>query len=153
MFSVDKFIFVTSLRVRYAETDQMGVVNHANYLSWFEVCRSELCRQRGISYGDWEKRGYYIPVAECSCRYKQPALYDDVIQLWCSAENINPYSLTFRYRVIREADGVLLAEGRTKHAIVGADGKLLGKNNAFYLRLLEEKEKIDKEKTTEDDKQ
>ena len=141
---MDKFIFVVSLRVRYAETDQMGVVNHANYLSWFEVCRSELCRQCGISYGDWEKQGYYIPVAECSCRYKQPAVYDDIIQLWCCPEDINPYCLTFRYRVIREADGMLLAEGRTKHAIVGADGKLLGKNNAFYLRLLEEKEKMDR---------
>jgi acyl-CoA thioester hydrolase len=110
-------------RVRYAETDQMGVVYHANYLVWMEMARTELCRMRGISYREMEQRsGLHLVVAEARCRYHQPARYDDEILACAWLENAHPRMVTFGYEIRRAPDGALLATGETRHLFV-RDGK------------------------------
>lgn len=132
-----EFTFVTTLRVRYSETDKMGIVFNSNYLSWFEVARTEYCRMFGMTYREWEARGYGLPVAEAHCRYKAPARYDDLIDLYCMApkEKVLPHSIVFEYRIKKQGEG-LLAFGWTKHAFVGADGKIISKDNEFQEWLL-----------------
>ncbi len=110
-------------RVRYAETDQMGVVYHANYLVWMEMARTELCRLRGISYREMEQRsGLHLVVAEARCRYLQPARYDDEILASAWLESAHPRMVDFAYEIRRAADGALLATGQTRHLFV-RDGK------------------------------
>lgn len=110
-------------RVRYAETDQMGVVYHANYLVWMEMARTELCRLRGISYRDMERQsGLHLVVAEVRCRYLQPARYDDEILASAWLETAHPRMVSFAYEIRRAPDGALLATGLTRHLFV-RDGK------------------------------
>jgi acyl-CoA thioester hydrolase len=114
----------TALRVRYAETDQMGVVYYANYLVWFEIGRSEFCRQHGFEYRDMERDdGLYIIVAEASCRYKASAQYDDEIAVKTCLRTVRKRVLVFGYEIYRQSDNVLLAEGETTHVIVNRDGR------------------------------
>ncbi len=114
----------TRFRVRYAETDQMGVVYHSHYFVWFEVGRAELCRQRGLAYRDMEREGgIYIVVAEAHCRYKAPARYDDEIEVRTCLRAVRKRVLVFGYEVYRTSDGTLLAEGETTHVIAGPDGR------------------------------
>src|SRR5262252_2889690 len=104
------------IRVRYAETDQMGVVYHANHFVWFEVGRVELLRQLGFSYRQMEQDdGCCITVVEARCRYKAPVRYDDEILIRTRLENVRESLVRFRYELFRESDGVLLAEGETTH--------------------------------------
>jgi acyl-CoA thioester hydrolase len=108
----------TRIRVRYAETDQMGVVYHANHFIWFEVGRVELLRQLGFSYRDMEKNdGCLIAVADARCRYKAPALYDDEIIVRTHIRNIRNSLIHFGYELLRAEDGTLLAEGETTHIV------------------------------------
>jgi acyl-CoA thioester hydrolase len=108
----------TRIRVRYAETDQMGVVYHANHFIWFEVGRVELLRQLGFSYRDMEKNdGCLIAVADARCRYKAPALYDDEIIVRTHIRNIRNSLIHFGYELLRADDGTLLAEGETTHIV------------------------------------
>lgn len=114
----------TTLRVRYAETDQMGVVYYANYLVWFEIGRSEFCRAHGFEYRDMEREdGLCIIVAEASCRYKASAHYDDEIVVKTCLRAVRKRVLIFEYEVYRQADNVLLAEGETTHVIVNREGR------------------------------
>lgn len=113
----------TLLRVRYAETDQMAVVYHSNYLIWFEVGRVELLRKLGFTYVEMEQDGLNLPVVEAKCRYKHPAHYDDEILVRCHLAQMRPSLLRFHYEIIRNADGRLLSEGETTHVVVGADMK------------------------------
>ena len=114
----------TSLRVRYAETDQMGVVYYANYLVWFEIGRSEFCRQHGFEYRDMERDdGLCIIVAEASCRYKASARYDDEIVVKTCLRGVRKRVLIFGYEIYRQADNVLLAHGETTHVIVNREGR------------------------------
>lgn len=106
------------VRVRYAETDQMGVVYHANYLVWFEVARVEILRSLGFSYKDFEAEGFMIAVVNVSCRYRQPARYDDDIAIEARVDTHRGPLMKFLYRVVRFEDGVLLAEGETTHIVV-----------------------------------
>jgi acyl-CoA thioester hydrolase len=107
------------LRVRYAETDKMGVVYHSNYVIWFEVGRVELLRQLGFEYATMEKEDdCHIPVVDLRVRYKAPALYDDEIVIRTQLKNVRSSLLHFRYEVARTGDGVLLATGETMHIIV-----------------------------------
>lgn len=124
--------------MRYGETDKMGIVFNSNYLSWFEIARTELCRSLGRSYAEWEADGYLLPVAEAYCRYKASARYDDIVHLYCRApiDEIKPHSMLFKYLAYNESD-TLLAEGWTKHAFVDANGKLYRKNNRFQEWLIE----------------
>jgi acyl-CoA thioester hydrolase len=114
----------TRLRVRYAETDQMGVVYHANYFVWFEVGRVEYCRQRGVVYRELEQHeGLYMIVSEARCRYIRPARYDDEIIVRTSLGRLRRRSLTFTYQAIRAGDGVLLAEGETVHIFLSPEAR------------------------------
>ncbi len=113
-----------SIRVRYAETDQMGVVYHANYLVWFEVGRVEFIRQLGMDYRDMEREdGALIAVAEATVRYKAPARYDDELVLRTSLAGLRDSIVRFRYVVLRVADEMVLCEGETVHFVVGRDMK------------------------------
>jgi len=113
----------TRLRVRYAETDQMGVVYYANFLVWFEVARVEWLRQGGWSYRDMEHDGTALPVIEAHCEYRQPARYDDEIEIAARATLLTPVRIRFDYEVVRVAEGSLAALGHTVHAAVDAGGK------------------------------
>jgi acyl-CoA thioester hydrolase len=114
----------TNFRVRYAETDQMGVVYYANYLVWFEIGRSEFCRQHGFEYRDMEREdGLAIIVAEASCRYKSPAHYDDEIVVKTCLRAARRRVLIFGYEIYRQRDNVLLAKGETTHVIVNREGR------------------------------
>jgi acyl-CoA thioester hydrolase len=119
----------TTVRVRYAETDQMGVVYYANYLVWFEIGRVEFIRQLGFDYKKMETEDdCMLPVVDVSCRYKAPAVYDDVIVIETRASAIRTSMLKFAYEIYRAegtapdgspAPGKLLASGETSHVIVG----------------------------------
>jgi acyl-CoA thioester hydrolase len=106
------------IRVRYAETDQMGVVYHANHFVWFEVGRVELLRQLGFSYREMEQHeGCCIAVVEARCRYKEPVRYDDEVLIRTHLKNVRESLLQFEYELVRESDGMLLAEGETTHVV------------------------------------
>ena len=112
-------------RVRYAETDQMGVVYHANYFVWFEVGRVELLRQLGFSYRDMEQDdGCFIAVVDARCRYKSPARYDDEILVRTHLKNVRESLVHFGYELSRANDGSLLAEGETTHIVTDAAMKV-----------------------------
>ena len=112
------------VRVRYAETDQMGVVYHANYLVWFEVGRVEFIRQMGLDYRAMEQEeGALIAVVEVTARYKAPARYDDELVIRTSLSAVRGSLVRFRYQVLRELDAELLCEGETVHVVVGRDMK------------------------------
>ena len=112
----------TRLRVRYAETDQMGVVYHSNYFIWFEIGRVELLRQMGFTYKEMEQRdGCYIAVVDARCRYKAPARYDDEIAVRTHLKNVRESLIHFGYEALRAGDGTLLAEGETTHIVTGVD--------------------------------
>jgi len=119
-----KIINLTSYRVIYGDTDQMGVVYYANYLRWFERGRSEFLRQIGLPYASIEKAGFHFPVAEVACRYTQSAYYDDVIRIETELSELGRASLSFEYRISREADRSPLAAGSTRHACVDRAGQL-----------------------------
>jgi acyl-CoA thioester hydrolase len=115
----------TRLRVRYAETDQMGVVYHSNHFVWFEVGRVELLRQLGFSYRDMEsKDGRFIAVAEAKCRYRAPVRYDEEVLVRTELLNVRDSVLHFGYELLHAADGTLLAEGETTHIVTDADMKI-----------------------------
>jgi acyl-CoA thioester hydrolase len=109
------------VRVRYAETDQMGVVYHANYLIWMEVGRVEYCRASGYRYRDLETEGILLAVVEANCRYLAPALYDDEIVIRTVIEEASPRLVRFAYEILNAEDGRLLAEGSTKHVFCSRD--------------------------------
>jgi acyl-CoA thioester hydrolase len=107
------------LRVRYAETDQMGVVYHSNYLIWFEVGRVELLRQLGFTYKEMEKEDKcHIAVVDVKCRFKSPAKYDDEILVLTRLLNVRESIIHFGYEILRSSDSTLLAEGETTHIVV-----------------------------------
>ena len=110
------------LRVRYAETDQMGVVYHANHFVWFEVGRVELLRQLGFSYREMEQNdGCFIAVVDARCRYKAPVRYDDEVIVRTHLKNVRESLVHFGYELVRVSDGSLLAEGETTHIVTDAE--------------------------------
>ncbi|MCF7936161.1 MAG: acyl-CoA thioesterase [Synergistales bacterium] len=102
----------------------MGVVFYANYLDWFEIGRTDLCRQWGVPYAEWEKQGVFLPCVEARCRYKRPARYDETVTLVTAVETVRRNSISFTY-VVENEDGRVCAEGWTKHGFCDAHGKLL----------------------------
>ena len=115
----------TRLRVRYAETDQMGVVYHANHFVWFEIGRVELLRQLGFSYRDMESVDQcYIAVVDARCRYRAPARYDDEIVVRTQLKNVRESVIHFGYELTRVGDGVVLADGETTHIVTNAQMKI-----------------------------
>jgi len=126
-----KVVNETRLRVRYAETDQMGVVYHSNHFIWFEVGRVELLRQLGFNYKDMERvDDCYIAVVDARCRYKAPAHYDDEIVVRTCLKNLREKMVHFGYELVRDKTGELIAEGETTHIIA---------NSQMQPRLLPEK--------------
>ena len=112
------------IRVRYAETDQMGVVYHSNHFVWFEVGRVEFFRQLGFSYKDMEQQyGCHIAVVDARCRYKAPARYDDEVVVRTQLKNARESMVHFGYELVRAADGLLLAEGETMHVVIDREMK------------------------------
>ncbi len=114
-------VYEAPVRVRYAETDQMGVVYHSNYVIWFEVGRVELLRSLGFTYLEMEADGMHLPVVEVRCRYKVPARYDDSLLIRTWIANVRSQLIRFEYEVLRADDRTLLAEGESTHIVVGAD--------------------------------
>ena len=111
------------VRVRYAETDQMGVVYHSNYLIWFEVGRVEFIRQLGLNYKQMEEEGCGIAVVDVHVRYKAPARYDDELMIETRLLAARGAVVKFGYSIFRITDGLLLCEGETMHVVVGMDMK------------------------------
>jgi acyl-CoA thioester hydrolase len=115
----------TRLRVRYAETDQMGVVYHSNHFIWFEVGRVELMRQMGFSYRDMEHdEGRFIAVVEATCRYRAPIFYDQEVVVRTRLKNVRESVIVFSYELLRAEDGALLAEGETTHIVTDSKMKV-----------------------------
>jgi acyl-CoA thioester hydrolase len=111
------------VRVRYAETDAMGVVYYANYFVWFEVGRCELLRARGHAYRALESDGVMLPVIDARCEFRAPARYDDDLRIATVGTLLSPVRVEFRYSVTRAGDGATLASGRTLHAAVDRSGR------------------------------
>jgi acyl-CoA thioester hydrolase len=130
-------VYEATLRVRYAETDQMGVVYHSNYIIWFEVGRVEMLRQIGFTYREMEKQdGVHIAVVEARCRFKSPALYDDQIRIRTRLLNVRDSLLHFGYEIVRENEDLLLAEGETVHLVVDGDFKRIPLPEKYLLPFL-----------------
>ena len=110
------------VRVRYAETDQMGVVYYANYFVWFEIGRTDLLRTLGSTYRQLEAEGLSLPVIEAACQYAAPCLYDEELVVVTEGRLLSPIRVAFSYAVER-ADGAVAARGRTEHAALGRDGR------------------------------
>ena len=113
----------STVRVRYAETDTMGVVYYANSFVWFEVGRCDLLRAVGSTYRELEARGVLLPVIEAHCEFRDPARYDDELEIATRGALLSPVRVEFRYEVVRRTDRTLLATGRTVHAAVDDQGR------------------------------
>jgi acyl-CoA thioester hydrolase len=114
---------ISRVRVRYAETDQMGVVYYANYFVWFEVGRTDLLRESGWNYREMETEGFGLPVIEAHCTYRRSARYDDEIEVRTTGEMLSPVRVKFSYQVVRTADAATLATGTTVHATLDRQGR------------------------------
>lgn len=122
--ALSSLIAESRARVRYAETDQMGVAYYANYFVWFEVGRSQYCNDCGFSYRDMEREtGLFLIVAEASCRYRTPARYEDELIIRTRVTESTRRTLRFSYEIERE-DGAAVATGETLHALINAEGRL-----------------------------
>ncbi len=111
---------LSTVRVRYAETDKMGVAYYANYLVWFEVGRTDLLRTLGWSYREMEETGVMLPVIEAHCEYRQPSWYDDELEVRTEGRLLSAVRIQFDYQLVRRRDDVTTAIGRTIHAALDA---------------------------------
>jgi acyl-CoA thioester hydrolase len=132
----------TEIRVRYAETDQMGIAHHSNYLIWFEAGRSDLCRARGFSYKEMEEQeNALMVVAESYVRYKSPAFYEDILHIHTKIGEMRSRSIRFIYEIYRPKDSVLIAEGETLHLVTDQNQKVRTIPD-IYKRLLVDDSKL-----------
>ena len=113
----------TTVRVRYADTDAMGVAYHGNYFVWFETGRTEYLRALGLRYDDVVALGYHMPVVECSARFLVPARYDDRLAVVTTVTRLDRLRVSFQYRIRNADTGQALTEGATHHAFVSLDGR------------------------------
>ena len=127
----------SEVRVRYAETDQMGVAHHSNYLIWFETGRSDLCRAKGFSYKDMEAEDdSFLVVAESYVRYKSPAHYEDLLTIRTRVAEIRSRSIRFIYEVRRMEDDTLIAEGETLHLVTDKGKRIRSLPEIYKAHLL-----------------
>ncbi len=126
---------VTSYRVIYGDTDQMGVAYYANYLRWFEIGRTEFMREAGVPYDQAEREGIFFPVTEVQCRYRKPALYDHLLWIETTIESVSPVAVRFHYRIGLEGERTALASGWTKHACLGRERRLTPLPETYVRRL------------------
>lgn len=122
-------------KVRFVETDMMGVVHHSNYFRWFEMGRVEYLRQAGVYLLDLMADGILFPITDVSCSYRASARFDDVIAVETAMAELSKVKMVFTYRVVREADGALLATGRTQNAFTDDNGKIIRLPAEYYDRL------------------
>jgi acyl-CoA thioester hydrolase len=111
-----------AVRVRYAETDQMGIVYHSHYAVWFEIGRTEFCRAAGLPYRDLEASGLLIPVIGLQCKYRRPSRYDDDLRVRTTLPELSARGLAFEYEVL-DREGARLADGSTRHIFADVHGK------------------------------
>jgi len=111
----------TSIRVRYAETDAMGIVHHAVYPVWMELGRSDFLRELGQSYAEWEAQGVMMSVGELHLKYRAPARYDELVEVCTRLKDVNRRKVVFAYEIVRQ--GVRLVEGESVHVVTGPDGR------------------------------
>ncbi|HJU44323.1 MAG TPA: thioesterase family protein [Vicinamibacterales bacterium] len=116
-------ITTSVVRVRYAETDKMGIVYYANYLVWFEIGRTDWLRDTGWTYRAMEEDGIQLPVIEAHCEYRQGARYDDEVEIRTRAHKLSPVRIQFDYEAVRRPDGAVLATGHTVHATIDRQGR------------------------------
>jgi acyl-CoA thioester hydrolase len=129
--------YETEVRVRYAETDQMGIVHHSNYLVWFEAGRTELCRQKGFSYTEMEQNDSLLVVAESHVRYRSPAFYEDLLTIRTKVGDVRRRSIRFIYEVYRASDDTVLAIGETLHLVTDKSKKVKSLPETYRSRLLD----------------
>jgi acyl-CoA thioester hydrolase len=110
-------------KVRYSETDQMGVAHNKNYFEWFEIGRTEFCRQKNITYKDIEAQGFYLVVVEAFCKYKKPLRYDQRFIIRVFLESISPRKLVFSYELVTPEEKKLIASGYTVHIVTNSEAK------------------------------
>ena len=133
--AINDLVSESRVKVRYAETDQMGIAYYANYLVWFEVGRSQFCNDCGFSYRDMEREtGLFMIVAEARCRYKTPARYEDDLVVSTTITELTRRTLRFSYEIHR-ADGVLCATGETLHVLINREGRPSSFPEKFLLLL------------------
>ena len=114
--------FDSEMRVRYRETDQMGIAHHGNYLTWFEVGRTDFCRELGWSYREIEESGFLLVVTEVGCRYRIPFRYDELVRVRTTVESANRRMIRFRYQLLGEA-GERRADGFSEHVWVSRESR------------------------------
>lgn len=122
-------------KVRFVETDMMGVVHHSNYFRWFEMGRVEYLRQAGIYLLDLMADGIIFPITDVSCKYRASARFDDYIIIETKMADLSRAKMVYDYRVIREADGTLLATGQTQNVFTNNDGKIIRLPPEIYDKL------------------
>ena len=113
--------FSVKTRVRYAESDQMGIAYYSNYFVWFETARTELFRECGIPYSEMEKEGLFLPASECHCNYSAPARYDEVLEIRCWITEVRTRAVRFQYEVLR--GDAAIARGHTIHVCTDRNAK------------------------------
>lgn len=121
--------FETSIRVRYVETDAMGIVHHSNYLNWLELTRILWLDELGCKYSDLEKQGYFLPVVEARIRYKRPVCFDEILRITLQLQDSPRARCTLAYAIFRE--DVLVAEALTIHAFVNRERRLIKPPETF----------------------
>jgi len=122
-------------KVRFVETDMMGVVHHSNYFKWFEMGRVEYLRQVDILLLDMIADGVLFPIVDVSCKYRQSARFDDVILIETTLAEVSRAKMRFTYRIVREQDGALLAEGETQNVFTSLEGKIMRLPQKYYKKL------------------
>ena len=122
-------------KVRFVETDMMGVVHHSNYFQWFEVGRVEYLREAGVYLLDLIGDGILFPITEVQCKYKASARFDDYVLIETTMTGLSRAKMVFSYRVVREADGIVLAEGQTENVFTGEAGKIIRLPQQIFQKL------------------
>ena len=122
-------------KVRFVETDLMGVVHHSNYLRWFEMARVEYLRAANVLLPELIAQGIIFPIVEVQCKYRQSAHFDEIIRVEATLSEFSRAKLCFSYRVLRDADDVLLAEGATQNVFTNMDGRIIRLPQLYYDRI------------------
>ncbi len=122
-------------KVRFVETDMMGVVHHSNYFRWFEMARVEYLRQAGVLLNDLMAEDIVFPITDVDCKYRQSARFDDYILIEAVLAEISKVKMVFIYRVLREHDGALLATGRTQNAFTNRQGKIVRLPDSYFKKM------------------
>ena len=122
-------------RVRFVETDMMGVVHHSNYLRWFEIARVEYLRRANVMLPELIAAGILFPITDVQCRYVQSARFDEIVRVEAELVDFSRVKLCFSYRVLRDTDDILLAEGATKNVFTGANGKIARLPQLYFDRI------------------